>query len=246
MNNIHSHQLRFWFWHLVCPLVLAALLVVLYPRTSLDTLLLQPFYDSTALVFPLQHDWFLENIMHLGLKYLMVVISLISLALWALGLNVWAHNSTIQKHVWLRKYHRQFIWMFVGMLLSTTTISVLKHLSEHACPWDLRMYGGTHPYIPLFGKLPLGAVPGHCFPGGHASGGFALMAAYFAFRDTEPNWARLGLLAGMIFGFVMGWSQMMRGAHFMSHNLWTAWIIWMLLFAQYLLWSPKAAAQKLP
>ncbi len=228
----------------MCPLLLAVLLVAIYPRMGLDTLLIQPYYDATALVFPLQHDWFLENIMHLGLKYLMVAISLIVLGFWLLGLKVWAHNSFVNKRVWIHKYHRPFIWMFVGMLVSTTVISVLKHLSEHACPWDLLMYGGTQPFLPLFSELPSGASAGHCFPGGHASGGFALMAAYFAFRDTEPKWAKLGLLAGMLFGSVMGWAQMMRGAHFMSHNLWTAWIIWMILLTQYSLWSPNAAKTK--
>ncbi len=35
------------------------------------------------------------------------------------------------------------------------------------------------------------------------------------------------LVSGCILGFAMGWAQMMRGAHFLSHNLWTAWVIWL-------------------
>jgi membrane-associated PAP2 superfamily phosphatase len=54
-----------------------------------------------------------------------------------------------------------------------------------------------------------------------------------------PKLAKVGLILGLILGFAMGWGQMMRGAHFMSHNLWTAWVVWVLLLAQYLLWSPK-------
>ena len=179
--------------------------------------------------------------MHEGLKYLMVVVSLIVLGLWALSLTVSVKllSSFHQKFAWIRQFHRQWIWIFVAMLISTTTISVLKHLSNHACPWDLLLYGGTQPYIPLFGPLPIGATAGHCFPGGHASGGFALLAFYFGFRETEPRLAKVGLLAGIIFGFAMGWAQMMRGAHFLSHNLWTMWIVWMILLVQYLLWAPK-------
>ncbi len=241
LRNIHSYPQRFWLLHLVLPLILAALLVWVYPRVNLDVFLINAFYDPAALTFPLKNDWFLENIMHLGLKYLMVAISLTVLGLWVLGLKTSTALMPLfsQRFSWISTYHRQFIWVFVAMLISTTTISVLKHLSNHACPWDLLLYGGTQPYIPLFGQLPAGATPGHCFPGGHASGGFALLAFYFAFRETEPNLAKLGLLAGMIFGFAMGWAQMIRGAHFMSHNLWTAWIVWMILLVQYLLCAPK-------
>ena len=168
----------------------------------------------------------------------MIVISLIMLFFWLLGLRIW--KSPISHYYWLKVYHRQFLWIFVAMLISTSSISILKHLSNHACPWDLTIYGGTQPLILLFGDLPLGAKPGHCFPGGHASGGFALIAFYFGFRDSLPKAAMIGLLFGTFFGFAMGWGQMMRGAHFMSHNLWTAWIVWMLILAQYLIWAPNA------
>lgn len=231
--------------HLVLPLLAALFLVLIYPRTGLDAVLINPFYDTETLGFSLRDNWFLETIMHQYLKNLMVAISLIVLALWVLGLKIWTSGTTHfnyafnPKRTWIQAYHRQFLWVFVAMLITTAAISILKHLSNHACPWSLLLYGGTQPLIPLFGRLPPGAVPGHCFPGGHASGGFALLAFYFAFRDSEPKFARAGLLAGMVFGFAMSWGQMMRGAHFMSHNLWTVWIVWMILLVQYLVWTPK-------
>lgn len=239
------HPPQFWLLHFALPLVLALLLVIAYPLTGLDSLLIAQYYDTQTLIFPLKNDWFLANVMHLYLKYLMVGIGFLMLGLWLLGLNFWTSGKTFQhKSSWLQSYHRQFIWLFVAMVVSTSVISVLKHFSEHACPWDLVLYGGTQPLIALFGSLPTGASAGHCFPGGHASGGFALMAFYFGFRDTLPKLAKMGLILGLLFGFIMGWSQMMRGAHFMSHNLWTAWIVWMIIFVQYLLWSPKAYAAK--
>lgn len=227
------------------PVILGMLLIFLYPHANLDSLLIKPFFDTQALVFPLKQDSFLENVMHKGLKNLMIIVSLMILGFWLFGLRVW--KSTVSLHCknrWIQLYHRQFLWVFVGMLITTSSISILKHLSIHACPWSLIDYGGTQPLISIFGSLPEGAIQGHCFPGGHASGGFALMAFYFGFRDTLPKIAKVGLILGLAFGFAMGWAQMMRGAHFLSHNLWTAWIVWMLLLAQYLIWSPKTLFPK--
>ncbi|MSQ00136.1 MAG: phosphatase PAP2 family protein [Methylotenera sp.] len=213
----------------------------IYPDTGLDASLIQPFYDVHALAFPLKKDSFLENVMHQGLRDLMIVVSLMALGLWLYGLKLWRSTRLQQsKSHWSQGYHHQFLWVFVAMVISTSAISILKHLSIHDCPWSLLVYGGSQPLIPLFASLPVGIKPGHCFPGGHASGGFALMAWYFAFRDTRPKIASVGLILGLVLGFVMGWAQMMRGAHFMSHNLWTAWLVWMILLAQYLVWPPKA------
>jgi membrane-associated PAP2 superfamily phosphatase len=246
----------FWWVHLALPLLLALLLAFVYPMSAVDEWLISMFYDVSSLSFPLRSDWFLESIMHQGLKQLMVLISLLVLALWLLGFKM-CSAAIIYLHqklgferrpypmmLWLTSYHRQFLWVFIAMLISTSAISILKHFSDHACPWDLLLYGGNNVLIPLFGQLTLGAKPGHCFPGGHASGGFALMAFYFAFRDTVPKIARVGLVAAIVLGSVMGWAQMMRGAHFMSHNLWTALIVWMIMLGLYLLWSPQSATRK--
>ena len=222
------------------PIVIGLLLVFIYPNTGLDAKLIQPFFDAQALLFPLKNDDFYEKIMHIGLRNLMILVSLMVLVMWLCGLKT-VNSVIIRQHNkhWMQLYHRQFLWIFVSMMLTTSAISILKHFSIHSCPWNLLPYGGTQPWIPLFGELSSGAVAGHCFPGGHASGGFALMAIYFGFRDTLPKLAKTGLLLGLLFGFAMGWAQMMRGAHFMSHNLWTAWIVWMLLVAQYYIWPPN-------
>ena len=79
------------------------------------------------------------------------------------------------------------------------------------------------------------------FPGGHASSGFALLVGYFIYRTTRPKRAYFFLLAALILGFAMGWAQMMRGAHFLSHTLWTGWIIWGLNVMAYALFADRFA-----
>ena len=64
------------------------------------------------------------------------------------------------------------------------------------------------------------------------------MAFYFGLRDTHVRTARLFLATGFGAGMVMGWSQMMRGAHFLSHNVWSAWVVWVFLAVFYAVVPP--------
>ena len=222
-----QYQEAYWCQLLIL-LAVAFVLLFVYPKTGLDQLFIAPYFDVLQHRFTLKHDWFFENILHAGLKYLMVVIALTVLTLWLFSYKI---NQ-------LKQYRRPLIWTFIAMLLATTTVTIVKHFSNHACPWDLAMYGGNQPLLALFEALPQGVEPGQCFPGGHASGGFALWAFYFAFKQTNPKLAQLGLYSGLVFGFLMGWAQMMRGAHFLSHNLWTAWFVWLVLCLLAVAWPP--------
>jgi membrane-associated PAP2 superfamily phosphatase len=73
--------------------------------------------------------------------------------------------------------------------------------------------------------------PGKCFPAGHASAAFAWFSGYFVFRRASPVVARRWFVTVLVLGTVFGVVQQMRGAHYMSHTLWTAWICWTVAFA---------------
>jgi len=79
-----------------------------------------------------------------------------------------------------------------------------------------------------------GVEPGHCFPGGHASAGFSLLAFYFAgLALRKPALARAGLCGGLAAGMVFGLTRMAQGAHFLSHILWAALVCWLVMLALY-------------
>jgi membrane-associated PAP2 superfamily phosphatase len=202
------------------------LLAIVYPLSGLDFAITDLYFNGS--VFYLKHDTFLVNVMHDGLKTLIFIVSATLIGLWLASFK-FSRFKTIR---------RQLLWAFAGMLLSTTLVLVIKNLSVHSCPDKLLMYHGTKPYFDLLNTFTQSSLAGHCWPGGHASAGICLLAIYYAFRKTHPITGHIVLALSLLLWFLMGWAQIMRGLHFLSHNLWTAWLVWLALECQQAIWSP--------
>lgn len=117
----------------------------------------------------------------------------------------------------------------VGTVLAgLVLVPLLKRFSATSCPWDLAEFGGRAAYVPhwLVGLVDGG--PGHCFPSGHAVVAFAFFGVYFFWRAHRPAAARVVLAAVLLLGSAFGWAQWIRGAHFVSHTLWSAWLCWVI------------------
>lgn len=216
------------YWDLLLPIVLAPLIWWTFHATRIDKWLIDIYYDPVERSFPLRNNAFMEDVMHSGLKMMVVAIGIAVLGAFILSYVV----------PQLPRQRRRLLWLFFGMAGAALLVSTIKHNSTMHCPWDLAEYGGYAPFHELFDRLPDNISPGHCFPGGHASGGFALLAFYFALRDTNRVAARLCLAGALTLGTIMGWAQMMRGAHFLSHTVWSAWVEWTFLALLYHLVRP--------
>ena len=186
-----------------------AILIYVFPiYGKIDLALIQPWIDQFG-HFTERNNWYLVHLNHKVFKQLLIAVYLSFFVLWLASFKL----EKLRPQRWLYGY------MFVVSILSTALIGILKSQSAHACPWDMTEQTATG-FIWNFT-----ATHGHCFPGGHASTGFALITGFFVFRLVQPKRAWFYLTAGLLLGFMMGWGQMMRGAHFLSHNLWTGWII---------------------
>lgn len=165
--------------------------------------------------FDLREQWLLAGPLHAGVRQLAW-----ALALWLLA-GLWWPTGV------LRRIPRsaRLQWL-AGMLLGLLLVSAFKHVSQSSCPWDLIEFGGVASYTGHWGWPAGDGGPGHCFPAGHASAGFAFVGGYFALRRCAPRHAQACLWASLAAGLVLGLVQQLRGAHFMSHTLWTAWICW--------------------
>lgn len=201
------------------PLVLLVMALVIVEAAGLDQALSNLFFDRSSRSFPLREHPFFEQVLHRKVKYAVVAFALAMFLLWVASLRVSR----------LAPWRRVFLFVWLAMVLSTSLISGLKALSGRHCPYDLRDYGGWAPYTALLEPLPTGVPPGHCFPGGHASTGFSLFAAYFAaLHIGRRRIAAAALATAWILGLGLGLGRVAQGAHFLSHNLWTALICWLL------------------
>jgi membrane-associated PAP2 superfamily phosphatase len=119
----------------------------------------------------------------------------------------------------LLKWRRPSIAAALGIACVPLAVSVLKELSGVYCPADLVPYGGLRPHAGFLGELlNSGSLAGgRCFPAGHASGGFALVALRFVPAGAGCRTTLLAL--GLLIGWGMGLYQMARGQHFATHTL---------------------------
>lgn len=214
---MHDQQ-RFMLYQGCFLIISFCLLLVFFPiGGALDLALIHPWVSESG-KFLLRDNWYLAELNHRYVKNLII-------AVYVGFLMIWLASFKFEKVKALRWTYGYFFGL---VILSTSIIGLLKSQSAHACPWNITI--PTHQGF----FWDFSATKGHCFPGGHASTGFALMAGFFVFRFSDKKRAYFFLVSGLILGFAMGWAQMMRGAHFLSHNLWTAWIIWLVNVSFYL------------
>jgi membrane-associated PAP2 superfamily phosphatase len=135
--------------------------------------------------------------------------------------------------VW-KHCRRLLAFLLLSMTLSPLSVAFLNATSSRHCPWDIDEFGGSVAYSHLFERPPPGAPPGHCFPAGHASTGFALLAFYFTAYARRRQSARYALPLALFAGLVLGFGRVLQGAHFTSHVLWASVSCWAVMVALYM------------
>jgi len=165
--------------------------------------------------FPLKQDWFLEAVMHEGGRILSWIVVL------TLTLGIWWPVGALRRIDAARR-----LQLVATVLLAVLAVSSIKALSRTSCPWDLSAFGRAAHYVSHWALGTQDGGSGRCFPAGHASAGFAFLGGYFAFVDTDLRLARRWLAGATLAGIAFGLAQQARGAHFMSHTVWTGVLCW--------------------
>jgi len=216
-----SAAIRWRFEALLICAVLVALLT--WDATGLDFWISSKIAGINAPLihgFSMRHVWLTESLLHGGGKVFYGFIFVL------LAYNFFRPFTSVLKHD-----RRAQIWWFFTMLLCIAAISLLKYLSKSSCPWDLSDFGGTAQHLSHWNFTLSDGGPGRCFPSGHVSGAFAMLAISFAVRPVSAKLANQILIAVLVIGGILGTGQILRGAHFVSHVAYSAWICWMICFA---------------
>lgn len=217
-------SLEFYWRHLRTPLLLFALIAALLASTTLDLAVAHAvFFDEARSQWIGASSRWANELIHRDGTWLMRCIAALALALWA---------ATWLRPQW-RELRKPALYFFVSVVLSVGLVGLLKTLTNVDCPRDLTEFGGAVPFIHLFEHRPAALRHARCFPAAHASSGYALLALYFALRERSRLAARLGLMCGLGLGLVFGIAQQARGAHFVSHDVWSAMIVWTVALSLY-------------
>lgn len=237
-----SDKARFLAWNLGMPLAVACATFVLFDLTSLDELISNALYYP-AHAFPFAHDRLFENITHRWARVIpnwtgaAAIIGLLLSFIWPM-LQARSEGRGVGRLErwgiarWLRTallYRKDFLFITVALAVTTGAIHFLKSHTGVFCPVETTLYGGLHDRKEWFENFSLlhTAGAGRCWPGGHASGGFAMVALYFvACRHRWPH-ARMVLFASLALGALYGTTRVLQGWHFMSHTLWSGIIVWL-------------------
>jgi membrane-associated PAP2 superfamily phosphatase len=207
---------QFWRLHLWWPLL----------AFTLDRVLAREWYFNVHTGSWLGSgtgEWWARGLLHTGGRWVVRGVAAAALAWWALSFCF----------AGLRRWRRPAGFVLVSMLLAMLIVGALKAVTNVDCPWDLAGFGGHSPYVALFADRPDTLRHAQCFPGAHASSGFALVCFYFVFRDRSRSVARWMLAAGLAVGIAFSIGQEARGAHFLSHDLTSAAIVWFVQLGLY-------------
>lgn len=204
---------------ILCAWLLAGAPLILWlgRATDIDLMLADAVYDTATATFPWRHAWLADTFSHVILKGV--------LTLAAASCILAAAVDAVRPHAGRTALERLRLRVVAGSaLLVPGVISILKQASVAHCPWDLARYGGSAPYLRLFDALPPGAAAGHCLPAGHASSALWLVSLCALWLPARPGRARQVGLAALLSGGMVGWMQQVRGAHFLTHTLWSLWL----------------------
>lgn len=229
LQSVESN-ISFIISHLVLPLILFVALIFYLEFTQFDVWLASHFYNAELKQWPYRDHWLTQAVIHKGGRFLVYAIG-IGMLLFCM--SAWRAKSSFYE------YRKQLVFLVLASLLGPLIVTYLKSHTHIYCPWDLKIFGGSKPHITLFDTVPSRLGVGHCFPSGHSGLGFTFVSLYFYFLLVKPEYKYYGLSTGLLIGFIFGVDQEIRGAHFLSHDVFSLAICWFSVLFLFLIFFRK-------
>jgi membrane-associated PAP2 superfamily phosphatase len=206
---------------IIITLIAIVLCLLFFDFSSIDLLVQDFFFDVQFKHWMIdRNNQVLKFIFYDGIKILYV--------LFLLGLLVTL--IVFRKAALIKAYRQGLLIVLLSVILVPLIIGSLKAITNVPCPKNIQHFGGDYPYVTIFSKYPESFHQTEnikCFPAGHASGAFALMALFFLFK-TKRN-RQIALAASITLGWVTGSYKMFIGDHFLSHTLMSMLLAWLII-----------------
>ena len=206
-------------------IVITAFLLIavltLFQFSNLDIFVQSFFYDFDKKSWLIdKNEPILKFFFYDGIKNLLLLF----------GVAILVFLIFFRKNILVQEYKKGLIIVLLSAILVPSIIGFLKDITNTPCPCNIVYFNGTYPDKKVFDSYPKDFVQKSkvkCWPAGHASGGFALMALFFLF-NTPKNQKR-ALFVALIIGWSMGTYKMLLGDHFLSHTIITMLMAWLII-----------------
>lgn len=192
-------------------IALSFLAVLAWDASGLDMSVERWFGNAQG--FSLRSHWLFAQVLHEGGRW----VSAAAIAVVVIHVfRPWTFASPMNRAT--------RIWWFAVTVICLLLIPTLKQFSTTSCPWDMVEFGRSAHHVSHWALGVSDGGPGRCFPSGHASAAFSLFGGWFALRGTSHRAARCWLAGVLVCGLLFSVAQTVRGAHYPSHSIWTAWV----------------------
>ena len=201
--------------------IILVLIIALFELSDLDIFIQSFFYNFENKTWLIQkNDATFKLFFYDGIKVALIVFAIcILFSLILLG-----------KKKLIQEYKKGLIIVLLSAIFVPLIIASLKSMTNTPCPCNIEHFNGPYPNIKVFESYPKDFIQqskAKCWPAGHASGGFALMALFFLFKT--PSNQKKALTFGLAIGWSMGLYKMFIGDHFLSHTIITMLIAWIII-----------------
>ena len=195
--------------------------IVLFQFSNLDIFVQSFFYDFDKKSWLIdKNEPILKFFFYDGIKNLLLLF----------GVAILVFLIFFRKNILVQEYKKGLIIVLLSAILVPSMIGFLKDITNTPCPCNIVYFNGTYPDKKAFDSYPKDFVQKSkvkCWPAGHASGGFALMALFFLFKT--PKNQKKALFVALIIGWSMGTYKMLLGDHFFSHTIITMLMAWLII-----------------
>lgn len=233
---------KFYLLNLWLPLLCALAIFAIFDLSNIDVAFSNLFYDPTTQSFVLQHSVWFEKATHKWPRIIpnwtgefAIIGSLLSF-IWPRldkgqfpkAINTLQRLRLAAPLRWFAAHRRDLLFIVVSFAITTGFIHFFKSHTSIYCPVETTLYGGVQAKMEWYKNFTLlnKAGDGRCWPGGHASGGFTMLALYFVARRYRWQHAYKLLGAVMVLGFIFGTTRVFQGWHYMSHTFWAGIVVW--------------------